>query len=159
VTKAVAQVEQDSVALSDAQVKLARASELARRELIPRSDLDAATTAVDTAKATLLSAKAQETQARASLHQAPGSLEHAAIEAPIDGIVIQRSVDVGQTVAASLQSPTIFVIAADLTKMQVNASIDEADIGQVRGGQPVTFKVDAFPDVQFVGTVSQVRLQ
>jgi HlyD family secretion protein len=159
VTKALAQVEQDSVALKDAETKFARATELADRELIPPSDLDAARTAVDTCKATLQSAKAQEVQARATLHQAQVNLDHANIESPIDGIVIQRSVDVGQTVAASLQSPTMFVIAADLTKMQVNASIDEADIGQIRDGQPATFRVDAFPDVQFAGTVSQVRLQ
>ena len=81
------------------------------------------------------------------------------IEAPIDGIVIQRSVDVGQTVAASMQAPTLFVIAADLTKMQVNANIDEADVGRIRPGQHVTFKVDAYPTDTFEGTVSQIRLQ
>src|SRR6185295_8481267 len=77
----------------------------------------------------------------------------------IDGIVIQRSVDVGQTVAASLSSPTVFAIAADLAEMQVSANVDEADIGRIGRGQHVTFKVDAFPTETFVGTVSQVRLQ
>ena len=81
------------------------------------------------------------------------------IEAPIDGIVTQRSVDVGQTVAASMQAPTLFVIAADLTKMQVNANIDEADVGRIRPGQHVTFHVDAYPTETFEGTVSQIRLQ
>jgi HlyD family secretion protein len=85
--------------------------------------------------------------------------EHSTIEAPIDGIVIQRSVDVGQTVAASLSSPNVFSIAADLAKMQLSANIDEADIGRIRPGQHVTFKVDAFPTETFTGTVSQVRLQ
>ena len=81
------------------------------------------------------------------------------ITAPIDGIVTQRSVDVGQTVAASMQAPTLFIIAADLTKMQVNANIDEADVGRIRPGQHVTFRVDAYPGRQFEGTVAQVRLQ
>jgi hypothetical protein len=81
------------------------------------------------------------------------------IVAPIDGIVTQRSVDVGQTVAASMQAPTLFVIAADLTKMQVNANIDEADVGRIRPGQHVTFHVDAYPTEAFEGTVSQIRLQ
>ncbi|PYR39035.1 MAG: efflux RND transporter periplasmic adaptor subunit, partial [Acidobacteria bacterium] len=74
------------------------------------------------------------------------------ITAPIDGIVTQRSVDVGQTVAASLQSPTLFVLAADLTKMQVNANIDEADVGRIRPGQHVTFRVDAYPTEMFPDT-------
>ena len=73
------------------------------------------------------------------------------ITAPIDGIVIQRSVDVGQTVAASMSAPTLFIIAADLTKMQVNASIDESDVGRIRPGQTVTFRVDAYPGQQFDG--------
>jgi HlyD family secretion protein len=81
------------------------------------------------------------------------------IVAPIDGIVTQRSVDVGQTVAASMQAPTLFVIAADLTEMQVNANIDEADVGRIRPGQQVSFRVDAYPTDNFVGTVTQVRLQ
>src|SRR5207237_4692078 len=81
------------------------------------------------------------------------------ITAPIDGIVTSRNVDVGQTVAASLQSPTLFIIAADLTKMQVNANIDESDVGRIRPGQRVTFRVDAYPAEQFEGTVVQIRLQ
>jgi HlyD family secretion protein len=84
---------------------------------------------------------------------------HTVIVAPIDGIVTQRNVDVGQTVAASMQAPTLFIIAADLTKMQVNANIDEADVGRIRPGQNVTFRVDAYPTDTFQGTVTQVRLQ
>jgi HlyD family secretion protein len=87
------------------------------------------------------------------------NLQHTIIRAPIDGVVIARSVDVGQTVAASMQAPTLFVIANDLSHMQVNASIDESDIGQVKAGQKVSFKVDAYPEDTFTGTVSQVRLQ
>ena len=157
--KTQADVQQSSVSLSDAQTKYMRAKELAAKQLIAASDLDAATTAVASANAQLTSSQAMEVQAKASLSQAQVTLDHTVITAPIDGIVIQRSVDVGQTVAASLSSPTIFVIAADLSKMQVVANIDEADIGQIAAGQRVTFKVDAYPTESFVGTVSQVRLQ
>ena len=103
--------------------------------------------------------QAQLVQAQAALNQTQVNLEYATIEAPIDGIVIERSVDVGQTVAASLQSPNIFKIAADMTKMQVNASIDESDIGRIAPRQHVTFTVDAYPDESFTGTMTQVRLQ
>ncbi len=157
--KARADVERDRVNLADARVKQGRAKELSDRQLVARTDLDAAAVAVDSANASLKATQAQVTQAQASLNQAQLTLDHTVIAAPIDGTVTQRSVDVGQTVAASLASPTIFVIAADLTKMQVSASIDEADIGQILPGQRVTFNVDAYPDELFTGTVSQVRLQ
>jgi HlyD family secretion protein len=157
--RAQADVEHNKVALIDAQQKFTRAKELAARQLLPQSDLDAAKTAVDSAQATLQSSQAQVAQAQASLNQNQVNLDHTIIAAPIDGIVTQRSVDVGQTVAASLQSPTLFIIAADLTKMQVNANIDEADVGRIRPGQSVTFRVDAYPTDEFVGTVSQIRLQ
>src|SRR4029453_6988514 len=87
------------------------------------------------------------------------NLQHTVITAPIDGIVTQRNVDVGQTVAASMQAPTLFIIAADLTKMQVNANIDESDVGRIPPNQHVTFRVDAYPTEAFEGTVAQVRLQ
>jgi HlyD family secretion protein len=157
--RAQADVERNRVALEDAETKFRRATELAARELVSQSDLDAAKVAVDAAKAQLQSARAQVVQAQASLNQNQVNLDHTVITTPIDGIVIQRSVDVGQTVAASLQSPTLFIIAADLTKMQVNANIDEADVGQIRPGQHVTFRVDAYAGEDFEGTVSQVRLQ
>jgi HlyD family secretion protein len=105
------------------------------------------------------SAEAQIVQARAQLEQAQVNLGHTVITAPIDGIVVARSVDVGQTVAASMQAPTLFVIAGDLSHMQVLASVDESDIGRVQQGQPVSFTVDAYPGDTFTGTVSQVRLQ
>src|SRR5207248_5670663 len=145
--------------LVDAQQKYTRAKELAARSLLPQSDLDAAKIAVDSAQATLQSSKATVEQAQANLNQAQVNLDHTIITAPIDGIVIQRSVDVGQTVAASMQAPTLLVIAADLTKMQVNANIDEADVGRIRPGQSVAFHVDAYPTEEFDGTVAQIRLQ
>src|SRR5438552_1913438 len=158
-TRSKADVERDRVAVADAQTKYTRAQELASRKLLPQSDLDAAKTALDAAKAQLQSADAMVVQAQASLSMADVNLQHTVITAPIDGIVTSRSVDVGQTVAASLQSPTLFIIAADLTKMQVNANIDEADVGRIRPAQHVTFRVDAYPTETFEGTVAQIRLQ
>jgi HlyD family secretion protein len=154
-----ADVERARVALEDAQVKLRRANELWDKQLIARSDLDTAQTTASQAAASLTSAKAQVTQARASLSQAQVNMNHTIIRAPIDGVVISRSVDVGQTVAASMSAPTLFVIAKDLSEMRVNARIDEADIGRVAPGQPVTFKVDAYQGETFSGKVSQVRLE
>jgi HlyD family secretion protein len=165
-TKAQSDLDRTRVQLVDAQQKYARAKELAARSLLPQSELDAAKVAVDTAQAGVASQAATVTQAQAGVAQSQASvnqnqvnLDHTVIVAPIDGIVTQRSVDVGQTVAASMQAPTLFVIAADLTKMQVNANIDEADVGRIRPGQHVTFHVDAYPTDIFEGTVSQVRLQ
>jgi HlyD family secretion protein len=157
--KSQADLDRNKVALADAQQKYTRAKELSVKELIAQSDLDAAKIALDSAQAQIQSSDATVTQARASLNQAQVNLDHTIIEAPIDGIVTQRSVDVGQTVASSLQAPTLFIIAADLTKMQVSANIDESDVGRIRPGQHVTFRVDAYPTDQFEGTVVQIRLQ
>jgi HlyD family secretion protein len=154
-----AQVERARAQRQDAERKLSRAKELASNQLIAASDLDAAQSTFDAADADLKSAQADVVQAQASLNQAQVNLEHAVIQSPIDGIVISRSVDVGQTVAATMQAPTLFVIANDLSRMQVNASIDEADIGVIRPQQSVRFKVDAFPEREFVGKVVQVRLE
>jgi HlyD family secretion protein len=165
-SKAQSDLERSKVMLTDAQQKYTRAKELAAKSLLPQSDLDSAKIAVDSAQATLESAQATVAQSQAAVSQSQASvnqnqvnLDHTVIEAPIDGIVIQRSVDVGQTVAASMQAPTLFILAADLTKMQVNANIDEADVGRIRPGQNVTFHVDAYPTEEFLGTVSQIRLQ
>src|SRR5438270_7516650 len=164
--KAQSDLERMKVQLTDAQQKNARAQELAAKSLLPQSDLDAAKIAVDSAQASLAAQQATVNQATASVSQSQASvnqnqvnLDHTIITAPIDGIVTQRSVDVGQTVAASMQAPTLFILAADLTKMQVNANIDEADVGRIRPGQHVTFRVDAYPTETFEGTVSQIRLQ
>jgi HlyD family secretion protein len=153
-----ADVERLRVGLEDARTKLARARELAGRQLLPQSDLDAAEVAVRSAEAQLRSAEAQVTQAQASLNQNQVNLDHTVINAPIDGLVISRNVDTGQTVAASMQAPTLFVLAADLTKMQVVANLDESDVGRIRPGQEVSFRVDAYPTDTFHGAVSQVRL-
>ena len=112
----------------------------------------------ESAKAKLEQSKAMLTQARAQLDQSNLNLSHTIITSPIDGVVISRSVDVGQTVAASLQAPTLFTIANDLTKMQVLASIDEADVGQIKQGIKADFQVDAYPGETFSGQISQVRL-
>ena len=157
--RAEADVEQLSVQIDAAESQLARAEDLGARNLISETELEAAQVAVRSALAQRKSAEAQVTQARASLNQNEVNLEHTVIRAPIDGIVISRLVDVGQTVAASLQAPELFVIAADLTKMRVIANIDESDVGRIRPGQRVTFTVDAYPAEEFEGSVSQVRLE
>lgn len=164
--KAQSDLERNRVQLVDAQQKYDRAKTLAARSLLAQSELDAAKTAVDTAQANLVSQQATVTQVQASVTQAQASvnqsqvnLDHTIITAPIDGLVISRSVDVGQTVAASMQAPTLFVLAADLTKMQVVANLDESDVGRIRPNQAVTFRVDAYPNDSFRGTVSQVRLE
>ncbi len=164
--KSQSDLERAKVQLTDAQQKYTRAQGLSAKQLLPQSDLDAAKIAVDTAQASLQSAQSTVAQAQAGVSQSQAAvnqnqvnLDHTVIAAPIDGIVTQRSVDVGQTVAASMSAPTLFIIAADLTKMQVNANIDESDVGRIRPGQHVTFKVDAYPTDTFEGTVSQIRLQ
>ena len=154
-----ADAERARVTLDDADVKLRRARELFAAELLPAIDVENAEATRRQAEAALKASLAQVTQARGSLNHARVNLNHTIITAPVDGIVISRNVDVGQTVAASMSAPTLFVIAKDLAEMQVNASIDEADIGRIEPGQSVTFTVDAYPRDTFRGTVSQVRLQ
>jgi HlyD family secretion protein len=158
-TSAQADLQRTEVMLADAQTKAGRAQELAAKQLIAVTDLEAADIARRTADAQVRSAQAQLAQARASLTQAEVNLQKTVITAPIDGIVIGRSVDVGQTVAASLQAPTLFTLAADLSEMQVKTNIDESDLGNVRDGQTVRFRVDAYPNKAFTGSVTQVRLE
>ena len=157
--RAEADVERLTVSVEDARTKLTRAEGLSARNLIPETELEAAQVEVRSAQAQLRSSQASMTQAEASLNQAQVNLQHTVITAPIDGIVISRSVDVGQTVAASMQAPILFLLAADLTEMKVNANIDESDVGRIRPGQVVTFRVDAYPDEEFEGRVSQIRLE
>jgi HlyD family secretion protein len=154
-----ADLERAQVTADDADAKLRRATELWGMQLISRADLEAAEAAARQARAAIKSAEAQLAQGRASLNQSEVNLSHTVIRSPIDGIVISRSVDVGQTVAASMSAPVLFVLARDLGRMRVNASIDEADIGRIAAGQAVTFTVDAHPGERFTGTVSQVRLE
>lgn len=150
--QAEAAVARAEAALKDANRQLARSRELVRDNYISQADVEAAEVAVEQRRADVK-------QAQAQLQSAQVDLNHATIRAPIDGVVISRSIDVGQTVAASLQAPKLFVIANDLTQMQVETRIDEADIGRIRPGLPVSFNVDAYPDLEFEGKVSQVRLE
>ncbi len=159
VTRSEADLERLKVALADARQKYDRAKAMFDRNLIPRTDLETAEVNVKSADAQIKSSEASLVQAKASLNNQKVNLDHTVITAPIDGIVISRSVDQGQTVAASMNAPTLYVLAADLTKMQVLANIDEADVGRMRPGQLVTFRVDAFPTETFNGVVEQVRLQ
>jgi HlyD family secretion protein len=154
-----ANVERSQATIDDAKQKYDRATELAASNLIPASDLESAKAAYQGAVAQNRANEAAVAQAEATLNQARVDLDHTIITAPIDGVVLARNVDIGQTVAASFQAPVLFVIANDLRHMQVNASIDEADIGRVYAGQDVTFVVDAFPNDTFHGRVEQVRLQ
>ena len=128
-----------------------RSQALFERDLISQSELDQAVADARVAETNLASAKAQVDRARINLR-------YATIVSPIDGTVLSRAVDVGQTVAASFNTPTLFTIANDLRQMEVQASVDEADIGKVRTGQRANFTVDAYPDTSFVGEVSQIRL-
>jgi len=149
--------EKAKVSVGDALRTLERNRELRKRDIMAQSELDAAQTAYDAAVAQLEVNKAQIAQAQAALNQTSVDLNNTVIHSPVDGIVISRSVDVGQTVAASLQAPTLFTIANDLAKMEVHTNVDEADVGNVTEGQEVTFTVDAFPARRFKGRVHQVR--
>ena len=154
-----AEVERLQVTVEDARAQLVRSEDLSSRDLISTTELEAAQVAVRSAEAQLKSAQASMTQSQASLSQNEVNLGHTVITAPIDGIVIARQVDMGQTVAASMSAPELFIIAADLTKMRVIANIDESDVGRIRPGQVVSFTVDAYPSEEFEGTVSQIRLE
>ena len=180
-----AQTAKALVAVADTRRTLGRQLELFERGLIAAADRDTAQAAHDAAVAQHESALAHDQalasaigtadaqrrvqeaarqavrdqleQKRAALTHAQINLDHTTIRSPVDGIVVNRAVDVGQTVAATLQAPTLFTIAQDLTRMQVETSVDEADIGRIRADTPVTFTVDAFPGETFNGTVSQIR--
>ena len=129
-----------------------RTKDLFDQKVVAQTDYDKALDDYETAKSSLISAQAQ-------LNRAQINLGYATILAPIEGVVISKSVEQGQTVAASLNSPTLFTIVDDLAKMQVQASIDEADIGQVKEGDGVIFTVDAYPEDKFTGSVKQIRIQ
>jgi HlyD family secretion protein len=183
--EAKAQTAKALVGVVDARRTLARQTELFRRDLVAAVDRDSAQTAHDAALAqhestqaheqamagairsaeaqlrvqgaALQTAGSQVKQKEAALAHAQINLDHTTIRSPVDGVVVNRAVDVGQTVAATLQAPTLFTIAQDLTKMQVETSVDEAEIGRIRGETSVTFTVDAFPGETFLGQVSQIR--
>lgn len=152
-----AQVAQAEAQALNAQAQLDRTTQLAKEGLATQVELDTAKTNAAVARAQVDSAKAQVDQARASLHKAQVDLSYTDILSPIDGVVISRDVDVGQTVAASLQAPVIFTIAEDLRKMQVNTSVAEGDVGRLEPGMTCMFTVDAFPGQRFRGTIGQIR--
>ncbi len=154
-----ANVDKAKVVLVDARRNLGRMEELLSKNLIAQSDKDTAQTTSDSALAGLKAAEAQVQQDQAALQLAETNLRYTTIRSPVDGIVISRSVDVGQTVAASLQAPVLFTIAQDLTEMQVDSSVDEADIGKIRVGQEAEFTVDAYPESPFHGTVHDIYNQ
>ena len=165
VAVAVADSAKAVAVLTQAKAEYDRAGAMAKNGVITQQELDAATStyrsaaaSADGAAAGVSQARAQVSQKNAALAVARTNLDHTVIRSPIDGIVVARNVDVGQTVAASLQAPTIFTIAQDLTKMQVYAKVDESDVGRIRPGQKTSFKVDAFPKETFNGLVSQIRM-
>jgi HlyD family secretion protein len=153
-----ANVERARSTVEDMRQKYARAKELATQKLLPTTELETAKANFDGAVAQVKASEAAESQSQASVNQAKLDLSHTIIDTPIDGVVISRNVDVGQTVAASFQAPVLFVIANDLAQMRVNAAVDEADVGRVRERQDVVFHVDAFPEREFKGVIEQVRL-
>ncbi len=143
----------------DRTVGLTKSGITSQQQLdLAKANYDSANAAVGGAQANVTQADAQVSQKEAALAVAQTNLNYTVIRSPIDGTVVARNVDVGQTVAASLQAPTIFTIAQDLTKMQVYAKTDESDVGNIKLGKEVTFKVDAFPKDTFHGVVSQVRM-
>jgi HlyD family secretion protein len=150
--QAEAAVARAVAALKEANRQLVRSHELMKDNYVSQADVDAVEVAVEQREADLK-------QARAQLRAAQVDLDNTTIRAPIDGVVIARAIDVGQTVAASLQAPKLFLIANDLSQMQVETRIDESDIGQIHPGLPATFTVDAYPDLRFEGRVEQVRLE
>ncbi|MFI5175486.1 MAG: efflux RND transporter periplasmic adaptor subunit [Terriglobia bacterium] len=168
----LAGLEKAKIGVRDAKIKLDRAQGMADNGLIPQSDLDvakinyesavasqrAAEAQLESSRAQLVSSEARVAQAKANLSTAKVNLDHTKIYAPIDGIVVNRAIDVGQTVAASFQTPTLFTIANDLTKMQVFANIDEADVGRIHESSGSIFTVDAFPGEIFRGRIAQIRL-
>jgi len=151
VAQSEADLERARVTLRQAVRDSTRQAPLRAQGLVSQADVDATETSVDAARASVKSALA-------SLVRAQTNLRYATIYSPIDGVVVSRDVDVGQTVAASLSAPTIFTIANDLSQMQLEASVDEADIGRIQTDQAVTFTVDAFPERTFEGRVQQIRL-
>jgi HlyD family secretion protein len=178
-TSSRANLEAARVARDNAQIQYQRAMEMSERGIVSKNDFDTAkanaesavarynqaAASVEQVQSQIVSTKAGLEQAKAGLQQAGTdldraqiNLEYANIFSPVDGVVISRSVDVGQTVVSSLQTPTLFTIATDLSQMQVNASVDEADIGSISDNAVVTFTVDAYPNDTFRGKIAEIRL-
>lgn len=154
VAEARATVEEDRVALE----RLEQVRERSGGKVPAQADLDAAIAALARARATLASAQAAVAQARATLQATLVDLGKAVVRSPVDGVVLERSIEPGQTVAATLEAPVLFTVAEDLRRMELRVDVDEADVGRVAAGQEARFTVDAFPDRTFAARVSQVRL-
>ncbi|MBS1119912.1 MAG: Macrolide-specific efflux protein MacA [Deltaproteobacteria bacterium] len=154
---AIANQRKASISLADADRQLKRQQTLKEQQLVAGATLETAEVTRDVASASLAAAKAQVSQAAANLKQARTNLSYATINSPVDGVVLSRSVDVGQTVQASLQAPTLFTIAEDLSRMQIDTAVAEADVGRLTESMKATFTVDAFPGKTFDGLVRQVR--
>jgi HlyD family secretion protein len=155
---AKANLEKAEASVVDAKRTMTRNKELLAKSLIAQSDFDTSQTTYETDVAQVSASKAAVAQAVAALKNAQTNLGYTRIVSPVDGVVVSRNVDVGQTVAASFQTPTLFTIAQDLTKMQIDTSVAEADIGRVKLDQEVDFTVDAYPDITFKGKVWQIRI-
>ncbi len=154
---AKANLDKAKVTAANSLRTLQRNRELLKDGFVAQADVDNAQTDYDSSMTQVQAAEAQLEQAKGSLSVAKTNLGYTTIYSPVNGTVVSRNVDVGQTVAASFQTPTLFTIAQDLTKMQIDTNVDEADIGNTREGQSANFTVDAYPEKTFVGKVSQVR--
>jgi HlyD family secretion protein len=154
---ALGDLEKARAEAEDAGHQLGRTTELSQNDLVAKAELDTASAKAKGSRAGVAAAQGNLEQARASYDQAKVNLGYATIVSPISGVVISRNVDVGQTVAASLQAPTLFTIAEDLGKMQVHAAVSEADVGRLAPGMNASFVVDAYPDQRFRGVIAQIR--
>ena len=154
---AEANMHRAKVALNDAERTMKRNKKLLAEGIISQGDYDATETAWQSAKAALNATEGTLAQTRGSLMQSRTNLNYSIIRSPVDGVIISRAIDVGQTVAASFQTPTLFTIAKDLTKMQIEVSVDEADISRILLDQKASFTVDAYPEESFKGKVVQIR--
>jgi HlyD family secretion protein len=152
-----AQLEKDKTAAQYAQLTYTRNADLGKRGLVPQDTVDQSKTAADQASDQVQLDMTTVQQRQAALEAAQVNLGYTKIVSPVDGTVVSRNVTTGQTVAASFQTPTLFLIATDLTKMQVDTNVSESDIGSIRPGSAATFSVEAYPERSFPGTVSQVR--
>lgn len=154
---AAANVSRAQVTLADAERQYKRQQALQEQQLVAGATVEAAQVAYDTAKASLVAAKATASQANANVSQARLNLSYATIVSPVDGVVLSRAVELGQTVASSLQAPTLFTIAEDLARMQIDTAVSESDVGRLTEKMKAQFTVDAFPGKSFEGIVRQVR--
>ena len=158
IASAQASLRQAQAGLRNAQLDYNRKADLGRQQLVSKSDVDLARASLEQAQAQVNSAQAQIRQQTASTQTTRVNLQRTVIRSPVDGVVLTRTIEPGQTVAASLSAPELFTIAEDLAKMKIELAVDESDIGQVKVGQAVSFSADAFPERQFKGVVDQVRL-